>query len=430
MTELDDNSITTTNSDVSNAVVSPKGTSSSTIIGALTAGGRSMVYQITSFYLRTPVKLFKPARFEYHHYLKTILNGEKTDKPQYPKQRYKSLVQNSSIGILTQALNKYGWKVIPDRVLPPLLINSATGVILYSTYLNTLSYLSSVEPSKDVEQISHNTINIFASGWLAGAAQALVSTPFDAIYTRSTTAEIFESVHKYKNLWNFGLEKLKEIGLVGCYSGFTLALIKESLSYAIYFTTFEVMKGNICQRFVVFLENYRGFKSKLNNLISFKDDTCIDQNTLVSDREKKWISRAFIFAGGVTAAFFLQVIQYPLTKIQKIHFSRLEAFDIYNKSLLKNPNSFENYFQKSTNSLIRGNKNTKLPHLPPFRIYLNSYIDTLLHIHFIHKNTNDLVRWLYKGFTRKTLAVIPGTTAGLLLLDYMKTSLENEQSNS
>lgn len=402
------------------------------IIGALTAGGRSIVYQMTSFYLRTPLKLFRPARFDYLHYVRIILTGEeKQNAPQNEvgknkrfgllRSRYFSYWENSSLGILTKALNKYGWKVIPDRILPPLIVNSATGVVLYTTYLTTLGQLSN---GFSTGSSLKNPWDVWRSGFVAGAMQALVSTPIDAIYTRSSTSEFLSVAKKYDNLWLYGRDKLMEIGLIGCFGGFGIALVKESLGFAVYFTTFEMVRGQLCEWFKSAIRQYAEVKYVINNIKladlipskSAPQETTPTKMDFLSEKEEKWLNRAFIFVGGVAAAFLLQVVQYPFRKIQKIHQSRLEAFDIFNRSLTGQP---------SPKSITDATKIwVSEPASRRLHIYYNSYLDTFEHIHFIHKNTNSLLRWLYKGFTRNTLAIIPGTTAGLLMLDYMRSSFE------
>lgn len=400
------------------------------IIGALTAGGRSIVYQFTSFYLRTPLKLFRPARFDYLHYVRIILTGEEkgpasdrnNKKLGFLRSRYFGYLENSSLGILAKALNKYGWKVIPDRILPPLLVNSATGVVLYTTYLASLGHFSKGLSSSSS---SKNPWDVWRSGLAAGAMQALVSTPIDAIYTRSSTSEFLSVAKQYDNLWLYGRDKLMEIGVVGCFGGFGLALIKESLGFAVYFTTFELVRGQLCEWCKTAIRQYLEVKYVINNiklsdLLSTKSsssDSAPKKMDLLSQKEEKWLNRAFIFVGGVTAAFLLQVVQYPFRKIQKIHQSRLEAFDIFNKSFAHQSSPVKP-ISNATKIFVSQPASRRL------HIYYNSYLDTFEHIHFIHKNTRSLVKWLYKGFTRNTLAIIPGTTAGLLMLDYMRSSFE------
>ncbi|SJM84544.1 uncharacterized protein ZBIST_1737 [Zygosaccharomyces bailii] len=414
---------------------SPSTAQRSSIIGALTAGGRTAVYQMTSFYLRTPLKLFRPARFDYLHYLRVVLTGEEKRPMQESRHRrfkilnpkYFYYLENSSLGILAKALSKYGWKVIPDRILPPLVANSAAGVILYTTYLSTLTYFSKVH--KRNSQL-HNPWDIWRSGMLAGAAQALASTPIDAIYTRSSASELLSSAKKYDNLWLYGRDKLKEIGLIGCFGGYGITLIKESLGFAVYFTTFELIRGQLCQSLISTIKHYDRLKytihnTKLTDIFPSKSShpRTNPPEELMSAKEEKWFQRVFIFGGGVTAAFFLQVVQFPFNKIQKVHLSRLEAFDIYNRSLLRKSES-------PTVTAPTVKIRVKKPNSRRIHIYYNSYMDTFEHILFIHKNTHSLLKWLYKGFVRNTLAIIPGTTAGLLLLDYMRTSVEESLTHA
>ncbi|CAR30830.1 ZYRO0E03344p [Zygosaccharomyces rouxii] len=407
------------------------------VIGALTAGGRSVVYQLTSFYLRTPLKLFRPARFDYLHYLRVVLTGEErkplheVEKQQKLKRfrilnpKYMYYLENSSLGILTKALNKYGWKVIPDRILPPLVVNSAAGVILYTTYLSTLTHFAKLRAEKS--QLN-KPWDIWRSGLLAGAAQALVSSPIDAIYTRSSTSELLSSAQKYDNLWLYGRDKLKEIGLIGCFGGYGITLFKESLGFAVYFTTFELIKGQLCQSLINTIKHYDQLKytirnTKLTDILLRRSPQPHEFEKApmksMSPQEEKWFQRTFTFGGGVTAAFLLQVVQFPFSKIQKVHLSRLEAFDIYNRTLFKNAEAAPVTTTPPSMKIRVRSPNSRRLH-----IYYNSYMDTFEHILFIHKNTNSLLKWLYKGFMRNTLAIIPGTTAGLLLLDYMRSSVE------
>lgn len=134
----------------------------SSLVGAATAGGRSMVYQLTSFYMRTPLKLFRPARFDYTHYIRVLLTGSdntqsetkvRSSRYRFWNPKYTYYLENSSIGIVTKALNRYGWKVIPDRILPPLVANSLAGVVLYTTYLATLNNF----PLRATDQASFST---------------------------------------------------------------------------------------------------------------------------------------------------------------------------------------------------------------------------------------------------------------------------------
>lgn len=266
---------------------------------------------------------------------------------------------------------------------------------------------------------------------LAGAAQALASTPIDAIYTRSSASELLSSAQNYDNLWLYGRDKLKEIGLVGCFGGYGITLVKESLGFAVYFTTFELIRGQLCQSLIGTIKHYDRLKYTIHNTRLTDIFPSRSPHPRVepppesmSPKEEKWFQRIFIFGGGVTAAFLLQVVQFPFNKIQKVHLSRLEAFDIYNRSLAEKSEVPTSTIPSSVKIRV------KKPSSRRIHIYYNSYMDTFEHIHFIHKNTHSLLKWLYKGFVRNTLAIIPGTTAGLLLLDYMRTSVEESLTHT
>ncbi|CEP62254.1 uncharacterized protein LALA0_S05e01332g [Lachancea lanzarotensis] len=402
---------------------------------------------MTSFYLRTPLKLFRPARFDYLHYLRVLLVGDDRTtaiqnqqnrvaplsafKPHTWSPRYLYYLENTSLGLLTKGLNKYGWKVIPERVLPPLIANSAAGVLLYTTYLSTLNWLSQSTPhnSSSSGSIHHSPWDVVRAGFLAGAAQALASAPIDAIYTRSSVEQLLTNAKNYDNLWMYGFRKLQEIGLVGCFGGFGLSLVKECFSFATYFTVFEFLKGQVCQWTIDWIKNYRELKfhirqSKLARM--FQDDSNEDFDHqpmhFMSATEQKRFNQVFVFVGGISAAFLLQVIQYPFLKLQKIHLSRLEAFDIYTKasSKLSTPNNLQTQARA-------GGATTRIKIKPTnqrlFHIYYHSYLDTFQHVYFIQKSTGAICKWMYKGFFRNTLAIIPGTTAGLLCLELMRNKL-------
>ena len=219
---------------------------------------RALIYQLQSIYLRTPIKLFRPSRFDYLAYVRALAN--KHDNIENKPYRF---MTHSSLGMVINVVRKQGWKFIPDQILPPLIANSATGVILYATYLTTLDYYTKQHEKNKVElhtttsgggggtattttTISRANFNWYApidtwrAGFVAGAVQSLAAAPVDAIYTRLTVAEMLEGSHE--NLWVFGFNKLREIGLIGVFAGYGFSLVKESFGFAFYFLTFEIIK--------------------------------------------------------------------------------------------------------------------------------------------------------------------------------------------
>ena len=170
----------------------PEHKASNQAVSVLTAGIRAIAYQIQSLYLRSPVKLFRPSRFDYMAYVRALANRHNniSEKP------YK-FHTHSSIGMLVSVLRKEGWKFIPDQVMPPLIANSATGVILYATYLNTLDRLTSKRgTNRNTDFNWYSPIDTWRAGFVAGAVQSLAAAPVDAIYTRLSVSEMIEGSHE------------------------------------------------------------------------------------------------------------------------------------------------------------------------------------------------------------------------------------------
>ncbi|CAK9437851.1 uncharacterized protein LODBEIA_P22290 [Lodderomyces beijingensis] len=371
--------------------------SSNKLTSVLAAGMRAFVYQVQAFYLRTPVKLFRPSRFDYMAYVRAF--SERLDNLSEKPYRFRT---HSNLGMLVNVIRKEGWKFIPDQVLPPLVANSATGIILYATYLTTLDHYTKKRGSdKPVLFNWYAPFDTWRAGFVAGAAQSLAAAPVDAIYTRSSVAEMLEGEHG--NLWRFGINKLKEVGLVGVFAGYGFSLIKESFGFAFYFSTFETVKTqgyNITYRLIKFFHDSEdAIKKQLQ--VWFKwDREQVDEKLqkLERYRSAKILKSSFVLLAGASAAAALLAIQYPITKVQKIHLSRLEALDFYNSSTWRER--------------------------PFFKLYYNSYIDTFNQVLRMKRRAN--ITWFqaaYSGFFRNALTTIPATSIALLVFEITRTRL-------
>ena len=366
-------------------------------VSVLTAGIRAIAYQIQSLYLRSPVKLFRPSRFDYLAYVRALANQHNNINEKPYKFR-----THSSIGMLISVIRKEGWKFIPDQVMPPLIANSATGIILYATYLNTLDRLTSKrETVHNAEFHWYSPIDTWRAGFVAGVVQSLAAAPVDAIYTRLSVSEMIEGSHQ--NLWQFGINKLKEIGLVGVFAGYSFSLIKESFGFAFYFSTFETIKTQgytITFKVFEFLRNQEEtIKRKLQSIFNW-DEIKVDEKMQRLERYKleRLLKTSFILIAGASAAFALLAIQYPVTKVQKIHLSRLEALDIFNASTRK---------EKSF-----------------IKLYYNSYVDTFNQV--LRMKQKAKVTWFkaaYSGFFRNAVTTIPATSVALLVFEITRTRL-------
>lgn len=264
--------------------------SSSSLVGITTAGTRALASQFFTFYLRIPVKLFRPTRVDYMA-LPRALNPTYHVKPW-------NFFTHSSPALIAHAVKTYGWGFIPHNILPPLLANSAVGVALYTSYLTSLAILKDDQGHYGVKQS-------LISGAVAGAVQSFAAAPIDAIVTRFNVSDMIESDHEA--LWKYGWAKLKDIGFSGVFSGFTVSLLKESLGFSLYFATFEAIKGPWYRKFV---------------------------RCFYTDKDKdpgKFVFPSFVLFAGMMSTFSLQAVHYPMGKIQKLHLIRLEALDLSNR---------------------------------------------------------------------------------------------------
>lgn len=116
----------------------------------------------------------------------------------------------------------------------------------------------------------------------------------------------------------------------------------------------------------------------------------------------KILKSSFILIAGASAAFSLLAVQYPISKVQKIHLSRLEALDVYNASRFVGNTS------------------------PFFKLYYNSYVDTYKQVLRMKQRAN--ITWFeaaYSGFVRNALTTIPATSIALLVFEIMRTKLSD-----
>lgn len=358
------------------------------------------MYQLQALYIRTPVKLFRPSRFDYLVYVREI--ADKHDNIKLKPYRFST---HLTLGMLVSVIKKEGWKFIPDQLLPPLLANSATGVILYGTYLTALEAFDKRHVTKGEEHIQNHYYSpddTWKAGFIAGAMQSLAAAPVDAIYTRLSTAELISGEHQ--NLWKYGALKLREIGLVGVFAGYGFSFIKESLGFAFYFSTFELVKTRGYNLTYRMISAYRRFKVRLMETFSFlhisTGETNPDLLKLEQRRLVKFLKSTFILIAGASAAFSLLAVQYPISKIQKVHLLRLEAVDIYDSSK----------FHPQRRPLVK--------------VYYNSYIDTYNQVmKYKRKLAQTWFQLAYKGFVRNALSTIPATSVGLLVFEIMRTRL-------
>ncbi|CAN6674521.1 hypothetical protein TRVA0_055S00738 [Trichomonascus vanleenenianus] len=327
------------------------------VVGAVTAGTRALASQLFTFYIRIPVKLFRPTRIDYLALPRAI-------HPTYQIKPW-NIFTHSGPALIAHAVKEHGWQFIPNNILPPLVANSAVGLALYTSYLTSLAILKDDKGGYGMKQ------SLIAGG-VAGGVQSLAAAPIDAIVTRFNAQDVLESNHK--SLWRYSAEKLREIGASGVFAGYSLSFLKESLGFAAFFATFEVVKGPWYNKFVKLVYG--------------------DQSQPNHQHPGRAVFPSFVLLAGGLSTFALQLVHYPLGKVQRLHFITLEM--LYQKHHAPRP-------------LKQGE-------------YIEAYIKTFRKINKLRLRDakGSWFRWLFGGFFKSTLMAVPSTSIGLVVFEIMR----------
>src|SRR5436309_14851819 len=101
-----------------------------------------------------------------------------------------------------------------------------------------------------------------------------------------------------KTFWSYGQYKLHEIGLRGVFAGYSLSLCKETLTYGVFFSSFEFVKQ---QAYYSYLVHYYGHRY----LRLFSDDP--DPHRRTTRIKPHWaLEPMFLLAAGATASTLSQ----------------------------------------------------------------------------------------------------------------------------
>lgn len=395
---------------------------------ASAAGIRALSAQVIAFYFRAPVKAFFRTRVDYLAWARTVhqtqtelraaqlaAEASKSDSRLRNGLRTAwSWARGTTPGVVTSAVRHYGWGVLPNQILPPLIANVGVGAVLYTSYLQILGQLHE-ESSKATKMIypPPEPTQTFTAGLLAGALQSVVAAPLDAIQARFDHRDIMPSDGKGKprSMWAFSAEKLREIGLRGIFAGFGLSLVKDSMGSAVFFSTFEYVKAQSYYRFVTWY--YGDLNEDIVNLLAMRRPIRTasgDGNPLVI-RPHYSIEPMFLLLAGITASFAQQVVLHPLTHFQVEHWDRLEELDEKAAKLRRIE------AEKAGSGCAPKQRQT----WRMFRAYYNAYQETWAHCASSAASEGRTVRhWLYRGFWWNTIRQVPSTSAGLIIFELFR----------
>ena len=308
--------------------------------------------------------------------------------------------RTTSPALLAHAVRTHGWGFIPNQVLPPLIANTVVGAVLYTTYLNGLGVLhgpSSLATKRVYPPPLVSTT--FTAGFAAGTVQSLVAAPLDALQVRFHAAEMMEG--KYRNMWQYASSKSREIGLRGVFAGWSLSFVRDSFSFGAFFATFEFIKN---QCFYNFISNFYGFYDKLSFSTQMQIDGQIGELGIPEIRPHYMLEPSFILMAGAAASIVQSVIQHPITRIQEVHYGRLEWIDSHRHA------------------------DPAAPKVKTLKLYASAYKKTLKECAVLARRGGSLRRWLYADFLSSTLRQVPSTSAGLIVFEILrrKYSLDEE----
>ncbi|KAK9339457.1 mitochondrial carrier domain-containing protein [Lipomyces starkeyi] len=383
-------------------------------VGAATAGTRALLSQMIAFYVRVPIKLFRPTRVDYLLVPRAINPAVAASLP----WKFRT---HSSIALLTHAVKEHGWSFIPNQVLLPLSANAAVGIFLYTTYLTALPLFS--EHKVQINNALSSQVpdiltprQTFLAGFIAGGAQSLAAAPVDAIFTRFSVNELLENPEsgelRHKSLWRYSIEKLKAIGVRGVFAGYTLSFTKEALGFACFFSTFESVKqwsyARVVRDYGAPIPKYVDAAAKL------PAGSKQNQHSTIREKPSAALYPATILGAGAAATIALQIVQYPLSRLQNIHLTILESID-FNTIYLH-----EREQQKAqVKETVRHPRTAR-------RELLHTYIDAYQQMFRQVRTLKNVgkqkswLRWLYKGFVRNTLTAVPSSSIGLFVFEIMR----------
>ncbi|KAJ5928023.1 Mitochondrial substrate/solute carrier [Penicillium verhagenii] len=344
--------------------------------GASAAGVRAVSAQMVAFYFRAPIKAFFRTRVDYMAFARAV-------NPRVAEGKWS--IHTTTPGLLLHAVRTYGWRFIPNQVLPPLLANAGIGAVLYTSYLQVLGALH--EPvSQGVKRVwpPAPASATFTAGFTAGTIQSIVAAPLDALQVRLQTNDMLQG--QYRTMWHYGHHKLKQIGLRGVFAGWSLSFLRDSLGYAVFFSSFEYVKS---QSYYSFVTWYYG-SLHTDNLGLLSSPGSSDRGVPLI-KPHYALEPCFLMMAGVVGSVAQQAIQHPLSRIQNLHLGRLEYLD-HQASL-----------DPSRQQMLR--------------LYYHAYQETWKRCQRKAERAGGWRSWLFRGFVSSSLRQVPSTSAGLIIFE-------------
>lgn len=276
--------------------------------------------------------------------------------------------------------------------LENLMLPDSVGAVLYTSYLQVLGHLH--EPvSQSLKRVypPARPSDTFKAGFAAGTLQSIVAAPLDALQIRLRANDMLEG--QYRSIWQYGKHKLTQIGPRGIFAGWTLSFLRDAFGYAIFFSSFEYIKA---QSYYSFITGYYGSLGAYQ-VDQLRFDSSERGVPLIKPHYA--LEPCFLMIAGVVASIAQQTIQHPLSKIQNLHFGRLEYLD--------------------RQASLAASRQQIL------RLYYHAYQETFKRCSKKAGNAGGWYRWLFRGFVKDAVRQVPSISAALVIFELVRRKYAN-----
>ena len=303
----------------------------------------------------------------------------------YPKPSYATTSSKCRVSIW---LSYYIVFTDIQNLMPP----DSVGAVLYTSYLQVLGYLHG-PVSQSLKRVypPARPSDTFKAGFAAGTLQSIVAAPLDALQIRLRANDMLEG--QYRSIWQYGKHKLTQIGPRGIFAGWTLSFLRDAFGYAIFFSSFEYIKA---QSYYSFITGYYGSLGAYQ-VDQLRFDSSERGVPLIKPHYA--LEPCFLMIAGVVASIAQQTIQHPLSKIQNLHFGRLEYLD---KQASLAP---------SRQQMLR--------------LYYHAYQETFKRCRKRAAHAGGWYRWLFRGFVKDAVRQVPSTSAALVIFELVRRKYAN-----
>ncbi|CAO3567622.1 unnamed protein product [Mortierella alpina] len=430
----------------------------SATVGVPTAVARSMLLQALQFWYRVPIKLFRPMRVDYLVMARAATMGiiptpeNRLAQAQAHARTVKlskrtQFFRATSIGMLAHAIRTQGAGFVYRQVLPPLIMNSFIGSVLYTTYIFTLPIFHPAFTYQKSRTFPPPPFPaVFMAGALAGAAQSLVAAPMDSLKVKFQVQDLAHG-GKHKSMASFAITTLKELGLKTVYRGYALTLVKDSLACGLFFGVFEWVKQ---QGYYYFIDELYGIREDMELLKAMATSnhdtltppthdssstplppspsssapattptaatttTCSPRSD-PSTRPYFLLEPVFVLLAGAAAAVAYQAVDYPLEQIKTIFYAK-EA-ELQAEKLRSTPDP---HTQRLNSSSMRTGPS----------ISSQLYRLTRLECEAQARQSGGWRRFLFSNFGSTAIRAVPAASVGFLVFEVMKRKLDARRYES